>query len=972
METGGLQIGRDVERERLESLLRDSAAGRPGALLVAGEPGIGKTSLVAEVTSGPAAAGHLVLWGRCLRFGAESSPYLPIGQVLTQWHRQADSAERARVLDGAKHLATIAPALGTDAGPAEAARVVPLVASVVDRIAERASLVLVVDDVQWSDGTSLDLLAYLIAGFAPDQRLCVLVTYRDTELGEGHRLHGWLADCTRLPSVSHLRLERLGFADAEELVARVGTYRGELGRLAAEVFRRAEGNPYYTALLAAGSGEPDSEGDLSRTLLSAWHRLPTEARELLQLLALGGRPVPVDLLERLVVARGGTAQQVVESLTASTEAGLVAVTRSGSAWFHHPLIAEVVATTLRPSSRTRVHRQYCQVLVSATDLPLASRAAHLALHHDGAEEPNEAFAWSLRAADEALAVRGHAEHFEHLQRACELWGRVGAEARGAAGDRVDLWERASESAWSAGEYVPALRLREEAIAMIDPRRDPVRAVRLRMPVAYWREASGLEPARVEAVRPVADLAADGCPGTPEHARALARLAFVEISNDQHESAALHAAEALSVALRTGSKEALAWAYCLRSQTRLDAGAGLADVLEARALADAVGDPELIGVIASRGANCFERLGRRTDAAELVLTTFRRLVETSSAHDAMWSDPAFGVALLIELGRWGEARGMLRELLSRRWPPGHAAEVRGQAATLAFRSGDLTAGRTHLDRAYELQPVQPSSFDLLAWVDIEALHACGELPAALQQAAALMEGLVQLDPTFGDELLPLAARIAGDLAEQPGRGPQAQTLLERIERIRGTEPDRFVPADKSDLLHPAWAYLFAAERARCFDQPDPVPLWEAAVSAACAAGLAWDQTVASFQLARALLAGRRSRREAATALRDARRLATDLGAAGVLADVEYLARQAHIPLDEPTPAVPDAAPSNLPASLTPREREVLSHLVAGSTYAEMAKALFISEKTVSAHVSNLLRKTGTSSRIELAALVRQNS
>jgi DNA-binding NarL/FixJ family response regulator len=145
-----------------------------------------------------------------------------------------------------------------------------------------------------------------------------------------------------------------------------------------------------------------------------------------------------------------------------------------------------------------------------------------------------------------------------------------------------------------------------------------------------------------------------------------------------------------------------------------------------------------------------------------------------------------------------------------------------------------------------------------------------------------------------------------------------------------------------------------------------------VSASGAAGLVWDEAVASFQLARALLAGRRSRREAASALRDARRLATELGAAGVLADVEDLARQAHIPLDEPAPAAPDSIPDNLPSSLTSREREVLSHLVAGRTYAEMAEALFISEKTVSVHVSNLLRKTGTSSRIELAALVRQSS
>jgi DNA-binding NarL/FixJ family response regulator len=110
----------------------------------------------------------------------------------------------------------------------------------------------------------------------------------------------------------------------------------------------------------------------------------------------------------------------------------------------------------------------------------------------------------------------------------------------------------------------------------------------------------------------------------------------------------------------------------------------------------------------------------------------------------------------------------------------------------------------------------------------------------------------------------------------------------------------------------------------------------------------------------------SRGEAASALRHAARLATDLGAVPVLRDVEELARQVHVPLDEPASADPIAELS----TLTPREREVLSHLVAGRTYAEIAGALVISEKTVSVHVSNLLRKTGTRSRVEVAALARR--
>jgi DNA-binding CsgD family transcriptional regulator len=447
---------------------------------------------------------------------------------------------------------------------------------------------------------------------------------------------------------------------------------------------------------------------------------------------------------------------------------------------------------------------------------------------------------------------------------------------------------------------------------------------------------------------VADLAADLCPDTPEHAQALARLAFAEVWNDEHESAARHASEAVGLAHRTGSTEALAWALCVRSQTRADATTGLSDLLEAIELANDVGDPEIMGVSAVMGGNCYERLGRLGDAAELMLTTFRRLVETNSVHDAMWARPEAAAAVLIDLGRWAVAREVLRELLSRRHPPWHAAEVRGVAALLAFRSGDLEGGRAHLSRARELAPGPVGVGDLRAFIDIEGSWVDGEMREALAVAADMMPEVVALGPgSGGDELLLLAARVAASLAEQPGGRKEARELLDQLERIRGTEPDRFAPATADDLLHPAWGLLFAAERARCHGEPDTAPLWRSAVSACAAAGLVPEKALASYQLARALLADRRPRREAASALRQTARLATELGAAAVLRDVEELARQAHVPLDAPPAEGGPPAPDHVLSWLTPREQEVLTHLMVGRTYPEIAQALFISEKTVSA-------------------------
>ena len=295
-----------------------------------------------------------------------------------------------------------------------------------------------------------------------------------------------------------------------------------------------------------------------------------------------------------------------------------------------------------------------------------------------------------------------------------------------------------------------------------------------------------------------------------------------------------------------------------------------------------------------------------------------------------------------------------------------------AALLAFRSGDVDSGRAHLARARELAPVPLGVGDLRAFTDIEGLWAGGEPREALDRLADMMPGVIAVDPAGGDEVLVLAARVAAALAEQPGGREEARDRLERVERIRGAGADRFAPGTADDLVHPAWGQLFAAERARCHGERHTAALWRSAVSACAAAGLIRDEALASYQLARALLADRGSRREAASALRRASHLATGLGAAPIVRDAADLARQAHIPLDEPAPVGQPPTSDDVLSSLTPREREVLSHLVVGRTYPEIAQALFISEKTVSVHVSNLLRQTGTSSRFEVAELMRRSS
>ena len=145
-------------------------------------------------------------------------------------------------------------------------------------------------------------------------------------------------------------------------------------------------------------------------------------------------------------------------------------------------------------------------------------------------------------------------------------------------------------------------------------------------------------------------------------------------------------------------------------------------------------------------------------------------------------------------------------------------------------------------------------------------------------------------------------------------------------------------------------------------------WRDAASACDRAGLRWHQ----HHLWRlgASSSGNTAPAEAAEALRTAHRYARDQGADPLLYRVEETAALARISLAERLPPIPHRAPQAAFAQLTNREIEVLSYLVANRTNAEIAKELFISEKTVSVHVSNLLRKTGTGSRREVAALARR--
>ncbi len=197
----------------------------------------------------------------------------------------------------------------------------------------------------------------------------------------------------------------------------------------------------------------------------------------------------------------------------------------------------------------------------------------------------------------------------------------------------------------------------------------------------------------------------------------------------------------------------------------------------------------------------------------------------------------------------------------------------------------------------------------------------------------------------------------------------RAALERLVDERAGLPGTpFAPSGSRDTVARARGALFETESGLVHGAPDQVNRWRAAVAACAEAGMWWEHHRASVRLAAALVETGADREEAARLLRATHAYAAEQRALPLAASVEEVAGLSRISLTAPAEA--PVAVHRTFAGLTAREAEVLGHLVANRTYAEIAAELFISEKTVSVHVSNLLRKTQTSSRREVAALARR--
>src|SRR6266571_1809490 len=956
----GRFIGRTQELALLRDLLARAASGQAGVAVIGGEAGVGKTRLADQLAATASEQGVRVLRGGCVQLGGEGLPFAPVTQALRGLAGDLDPAELEAVAGQARaDLARLLPdlawsveaAAATAMAGASQGRLFELLLGVVERLAATAPLLLVMEDLHWADRSTRDLVAFL-AAYLRSGRVLLVLTFRSDELHRLHPLRGLLGELARNRLVRRLELQRFTRAELTEQLA------GLLGaeppaRLVEDVYARSEGNPFFTeelVLAGDGAGPGALPPSLQQVLLTRVVRLGRSTQQLLRVAAAAGP---------------GVAQPLLAATAGMGEAELLDGLR------------EAVYGELLPGERARLHTALASAVEAGVDTrgQPATRLARLAHHWSAAGDQPRALTASIQAAAAAEQVNAFAEAELQLERVLALWDRVPDAAERAGMDRPLLLSRCAEAADAAGDTGRAAQLVRQAMALLDQARQPQRLGLLHEQLArYLRtlgdpEALGEQQQAVRLVRPEP---------SPERARVLGSLAQLLVLVARFAEARGLAEEAAAIASKVGAhaeeanaRSALGGAVAYLGEP----DAGLAELQAARRLATQAGDVTAVLRAMVNHSDVLLAAGRLNEAATVALGGIEEARRLGLARSFGPFLAANATEALLALGRWDQAERVSREGLE--VAPSDAASVTLPLprAALELGLGDLDAAEARLRAAQRLLPApicEPQqSGPLFAGLAELALWR-GDLERARKLVAEAVP-LVEANPRYAAPLYALGMRAEADRAElararRPGEAaPDDGTAAALLERLHQAAAG---PAAAGHPELAAWRATALAERTRQAGRPDPAA-WAAAAAVWDRLGQRFRIAYACFRQAEALLAGNGDRDAAAEALRRAADITGRLGARLLDTEVKALAQRGRLRLVQDAVAPATGAPT--PAEhlgLTPREAEVLALVAAGRSNRQIAQALFISPKTASVHVSNILAKLAVSGRGEAAAIAHR--
>ena len=973
-------VGRaDTVRSLADAIGLGGDAG--GKVLLGGDAGVGKSRLLSELADLAQASGWRVLMGHCLDFGDSALPYLPFTEAFGRLAADAPEAARS-VLGRSAVLERLLPMHRTlaepdaSAEPTDRAAMFDAVQQALVDLAAGSPVLLVVEDLHWADQSTRELLTYLLTRPA-SRPFALVMSYRSDDLNRRHPLRALLAEWHRLPALARVTVERLDETDLRALITnlqRVVLPEREIQRIVA----RAEGNPFFAEeLVSAADGDCAAvPTELADLLLVRLDRLEDSGRLAVRAAAVAGRQVSHDLLAH---ASGLSDGDLDLALRSAVEANIVLPTAGERYMFRHALLAEAVYDDLLPGERVRLHAAYVKAL-KGHDIP--GTAAELARHARAAHDLVTAARASVRAGEEAMTVGGPDEAARHFEVALELL----ADPDVAAGvdesaddriDRVDLATRACAAAVSAGHVFRALALAQDQRRALASRASATDRARLLLTEA---STAILIDSRVDVLALTTEAVSLLPPDAPDELRAQILNIHAQANADRarDDEASRWAGEAQVLARSIG-----------RLDIAVDAATTLARIAERAgdperskaALVAAVEEARTSGEVSVELRSLFNlaglhyELGKVERALELYRQTRQRALQAGLPWgpyglEARWmtatvayvvgdwdlavrttditgeSPPELAEALLRATGMEVAAgRGTVEALeeLSQLRPwwrrDGLVGIISGAAAIdLYGYRGDIdTAARIHADVLGSVSSVWQSPV-WAARIRLDAL-LLGQLAMAASQAtAAERTDLAAL----GDALLEGTSEAAQRLSRRPRKvGPEGRAWLAR-----------------GQAEHARLRWLSGVDPVT---EEELVEHWRTAVSTFEQFGHVYETARSRARLAAVLRATGRSA-AASAEVTSARTVANRLGAEPLLSELRVLGGRGGSVRSSPT------APRD--AALTPREEEVLALVAEGRSNGEIARTLFISAKTVSVHVSNIMAKLGAASRTEAVAVARR--
>jgi ATP/maltotriose-dependent transcriptional regulator MalT len=957
-------VGRADELGSLEQVLGELDRGRSGAIELVGEPGIGKTRLLAELNTRAEERGQLVLAGSA----AELEQDLPFSVFVDALDEYLQGLERARLAalddDMRTELAHVFPSLAALASGHAAAlqheryRSHRAIRKLLEQLATTKPLVLVLDDFHWADAASAELLGALLRR-PPSAAVLIALAVRPRQMPE--RPAAALERAQRAGMLTRIELGPLSRAEARDFLGEAVD-----GVEAAAFYEESGGNPFYLEQLArslehagghvSGVAEMSAAIGVPSTVAAALSEelalLTDETRLLLEGAAVAGDPFEPELAAAAAAASEAAATDAVDELL---ELDLVRTTDMPRRFrFRHPLVRRAIYEATPGGWRLGAHER-CAEALAARGATAAARAHHV---ERSAREGDVAAVAVLREAGETASRLAPASGARWFEGALRLLPQ-----NAPAQERVELLLARAEALTATAHFAESHSALLEGISIVPADSVALRARLIRACAGVEHLLGQQEQAhdRLEtALRALSDS------DSPEAVALMIELALNGFYRTEYQSMLEWAQPAVSAARHVGVPPLTAAAVAMLALADAMTGAGErfeADLSEAASLVDSLADDELA-----------ERLDAAAwlAGAELYLDRYAE----ADAH----------ASRALTLGRatgQGELFLVLYQILGRAW----------------YVRGKLAEATELLDGAIEASRLLGNTH-ALAWNlfnrSVVAL-AVGDLDTALATAQESVDLSQQLDEGFVAAWA--AVRLAAVLLErgQPARavelllgsaGGEELTLipggwraycLELLTRCwialdRSSEAGRAVAcaaarAEAVKLPLPgAWADRAAA--AVALHARDPVRAADLALASAAAAReaaapieAALSGTLAGRALAQA---GRRDR-----AVAELQGAAAELDACGALRYRDQAERElgklGHRIHRRTRPGKADGTGVE---TLTARELQVARLVADSKTNPEIAAQLFLSPKTVETHIRNIFRKLDVASRVELARTVER--